>query len=171
MGLTLYGLPLLDDPNDCTKEVWADAHGFSGFYIVSNQGRIASNYKRAEQILRTCTDQRGRHRIRLSHPLKGQCQRSVAKLILLTFTGKPDYMSNPVPAHYNRNLDDLRLFNLTWIDVHFAKISALDADIMRLNFRAGCKISDLAEAYKMTEKHVLSILRQDVWQPPLKTRV
>jgi len=170
MPLTLYGLPLLDNPNDLTKEVWADAYGYSGFYVVSTMGRIASNHGRVEQIKRSWLSHGKRHVVELYRDGDGGRKISFAKLILMTFEGKPKEMSNPTPHHYNLNRHDLRLFNLTWIDQPFAKINALDAEIIRINFRAGCKIADLAEAYGLSEKHVLNILRQDHWQPPLKAR-
>lgn len=100
------------------QEIWKDIEEFKDNYQVSNLGRVRSK----ERFLhtRTYTSQIMREYIRNNNSVqvrlrngKSQVSRSVAKLVLLTFVGKPPKNAKQV-KHLDGNPNNNRLDNLEW---------------------------------------------------------
>lgn len=100
------------------QEIWKDIEEFKDSYQVSNLGRVRSK----ERFLhtRTYTSQIIREYIRNNNSVqvrlrngKSQVSRSVAKLVLLTFVGKPPKNAKQV-KHLDGNPNNNRLDNLEW---------------------------------------------------------
>lgn len=100
-------------------EIWKDIEGYEGLYQVSNQGRVkrlkgAFNEKYPEKILKasiydaggglsvTLRDRQGRSR-----------SKSLAKIVLTTFKGKPPRLARNT-IHIDGNLENNKLENLKW---------------------------------------------------------
>lgn len=100
------------------QEIWKDIEEFKGSYQVSNLGRVRSKerclYTRTypSQIMREYIRNNNSVQVRLRNG-KSQVSRSVAKLVLLTFVGKPPKNSKQA-KHLDGNPNNNRLDNLEW---------------------------------------------------------
>ena len=100
------------------QEIWKDIEEFEDSYQVSNLGRVRSKERYLNtrtypaQIMRQYRGNNNSVKVRLRNG-KSQVSRSVAKLVLLTFVGKP-----PKNAKQAKHLDgdptNNRLDNLEW---------------------------------------------------------
>lgn len=100
------------------QEIWKDIEEFKNSYQVSNLGRVRSKERYLNtrtypsKIMKQYTRNNDSVQVRLRNG-KSQVSRSVAKLVLLTFVGKP-----PKNAQQAKHLDgdpsNNRLDNLQW---------------------------------------------------------
>jgi len=100
------------------EEIWKDIEEFKGKYQVSNMGRVRSvtrfAYTRTypSKIMKEYCRNNDNVQVRLRNG-KSQVSRSVAKLVLLTFVGKPPKMAKQA-KHLDGNPRNNRLENLEW---------------------------------------------------------
>ena len=99
-------------------EIWKDIEEFKDSYQVSTLGRVRSKerhiYTRTypSQIMKTLIGNNNSVQVRLRNG-KSQVGRSVAKLVLLTFVGKPPKNAQQV-KHLDGDPSNNRLDNLEW---------------------------------------------------------
>jgi hypothetical protein len=107
-----------------TAEEWRDIDEFKGLYQVSDMGRVRSVERRINKrtypsvIMRQYPHHNGKDiagmRVHLRNPNRaGQIQRSVAKLVLITFQGQPPKNAKQA-VHIDGNPTNNRLDNLKW---------------------------------------------------------
>lgn len=100
------------------QEIWKDIEEFKDYYQISNLGRVRSKerylYTRTypSQIIRQHIGNNNCVQVRLRNG-KSQVSRSVAKLVLLTFKGKPPKNAKQA-KHLDGNPNNNRLDNLEW---------------------------------------------------------
>lgn len=100
------------------QEIWKDIEEFKDSYQVSNLGRVRSKERLLHtrtypsQIMREYIRNNNSVQVRLRNG-KSQVSRSVAKLVLLTFVGKPPKNAKQV-KHLDGNPNNNRLDNLEW---------------------------------------------------------
>lgn len=93
-------------------EIWKAVPGTNGFIEVSNEGRIRSLLRGSPRVLKTQTDSKGYHRIRVT--IDGQkrtykLHREVAKAFI------PNPGKLPQVNHKDGNKDNNSTSNLEWI--------------------------------------------------------
>lgn len=99
-------------------EVWKDIEEFNGTYQVSNYGRVRSKERKINTrtypsvIMSQCIGNNSNVQVRLRNG-KSQVKRSVAKLVLLAFVGKPPAYCRQ-SRHLDGNPNNNRLDNLEW---------------------------------------------------------
>lgn len=117
------------------EEKWLDIEEFKGLYQVSNFGRVRSIERRINTrtypsvIMKQYPHSNGKTvagmRVHLRNPKRaGQIQRSVGKLVLITFQGKPPKLAKQV-IHKDGDATNNALSNLAWdVDkAHFAPVN------------------------------------------------
>ena len=93
-------------------EIWRDITGTKGFIEVSNKGRVRSLLSGAPRVLKTQTDNKGYHRIRVTieqEKMTYKVHREVAKLFL------PNPENLPQVNHKDGNKDNNSVDNLEWV--------------------------------------------------------
>lgn len=110
--------------DEATVEKWLDIEEFKGLYQVSNFGRVRSVERHINTrtypsvIMKQYTHYNSKQvagmRVKLRNPNNaGQIQRSVGKLVLLTFIGKPPKLAKQV-VHIDGDATNNKLSNLAW---------------------------------------------------------
>lgn len=93
-------------------EIWKPIVGTKGFIEVSNEGRVRSWLRGSPKVLKTQTDKKGYHRIRVTVEREKKCykiHREVAK----AFIANPDNL--PQVNHKDGNKNNNAAENLEWI--------------------------------------------------------
>ena len=110
--------------DEATVEKWLDIEEFKGLYQVSNLGRVRSVERHINTrtypsvIMKQYPHYNGKQvagmRVHLRDPNKaGQIQRSVGKLVLWTFRGKPPKLAKQI-IHIDGDATNNTLTNLRW---------------------------------------------------------
>lgn len=100
-------------------EEWRDIEEFKDSYQVSNLGRVRSKERYINtrtypsQIMATHIGNNDNVQVQLRRKGKSQVRRSVAKLVLLTFVGKPPKNAQQA-KHLDGNPNNNKLDNLQW---------------------------------------------------------
>ena len=100
-------------------EIWKDIEGYEGLYQVSNQGRVkrlkgAINGKYPEKILKASVyDASGGLSVNLRDRQGRSRSKSLAKIVLTTFKGKPPRLARNT-RHIDGDLTNNKLENLEW---------------------------------------------------------
>ena len=93
-------------------EIWKAIDGTKGFIEVSNEGRVRSLLSGTPRIIKTSTDQKGYHRIRVTieRDKKGfKLHREVAKAFI------PNLDNKPQVNHKDGNKNNNSVANLEWV--------------------------------------------------------
>lgn len=93
-------------------EIWRPITGTKGFIEVSNEGRVRSLLRGTPRVLKTQTDSRGYHRIRVTieqEKMTYKVHREVAKVFI------PNTANLPQVNHKDGNKDNNSVDNLEWV--------------------------------------------------------
>lgn len=97
---------------DLEGEEWRPLVGYEEHYMVSNMGRIKSNWHIKEMIVDGCFDEDGYRKITLTNPDRSQSTYRRARLVALTWIPNPE--NKPEIDHINTVRTDDRVENLRW---------------------------------------------------------
>ena len=93
-------------------EIWRAITGTKGFIEVSNKGRVRSLLRGTPRILKTQTDKKGYHRVRVTierEKLSYKVHREIAKAFI------PNPSNLPQVNHKDGNKDNNAVDNLEWV--------------------------------------------------------
>lgn len=159
MVTTLHGIPVKDGFGqsigavDPSVVVWADMAGWKGMYIISTMGEVVSVKSSVEWTMRPYI-KRGFKYVRLWRNNK-ICRRSVAKLVLETFSPDNSSLLIPTAGYINGDTTDTRLVNLYWKESLPSKLTKFEAHQMREIFSQGnYRIRELALIFDVTPKQI-----------------
>lgn len=97
--------------NVMTDEIWKDIEGYDGRYMVSNYGRVRS-CQRNKMMSCTIKTSTGYREVCLQHPLKGQSNVLVHRLVALAFL--PNKHNLPCVNHKDEVRSNPHVDNLEW---------------------------------------------------------
>jgi len=169
---TLYSLPPITGTRDeslplfqfSETEVWADAYGFKGFYIVSTRGNVISNHKKQETRLRPSWDDRAkRYSIQLSNGENRARKVALSRLIKATFSKIPN-MHRKIVVFKDGNPRNVVLENLEWSDPLLAVLNERQVRAIRAVPHAKYKTSALAEEFGVCPETIRNIINFETWR-------
>ena len=167
--LTPLDLYAVEVPKD---EIWKNIHGYEGYYMISNLGRVKSLERicyynvhktnirnsrlKKERILKTTIDAFGYKSVNVSVNSKNKILK-IAKLIAKAFIPNPE--NHPIINHINGVKSDNRIENLEWCTYKHNVNHAIETGL--LVFKLG---SDNANS-KFSHNDILKI-KQDFKENP-----
>ena len=168
---TLYNLPQIEGTREETvplfahmeAEVWADAYGYKGFYIVSTRGNVISNYKTLEHRMAVHWSEYHQHyTVRLTRPERGPVNVRLHRLVMMTFGEIPQMQYKKV-TFKDGNPRNVTLSNLQWSDEALARLSEDQVRAMRLIPHAKYRIREIATDFDVSPETVRDVLEMRTW--------